>query len=241
MKLCGLVVLTLLILIAHENVAYSLTIHWGLQEPTEYYTERAATAEQTAAYWPPAQEGAETFRYFTISRERGANEEFNMVMAPLLERTMTLYDMHLQAGGDATRAAFQSFLRRRDSFLVDSFRRLAPKLYFEFMGSQQNQYVLTGITVEVFDFNEYRGGGFANDEYWYDLILLPELGTYHYAINNNLRFTGSGRTELAFFSNNFYKSAGLSPMGVYTINLTFQFLVNGQTLEVKTGQFKIDV
>lgn len=238
MRFCKiLTALILTLLLANSTSAQELGIRWGLDTPTEYYEEKSATATQNAADWSPANEDEETFRYFTIIEPAYGNAVF-----PLFDRAAGWYEDHLHRRGDRTRRAFLAYVRARDPFLVDSFRRLAPRLFFDFMGSAQTQYVLTDVIVHVLDFSEYRGGGFADDEYFYDIVLVPEPGTYRYEIDSRLRFTGSGRAELTFFSDNFYPSMGLSPMGAYMINLTFRFLANGVTaVEVETGRFKIDV
>ena len=232
-----LFVLIVTLVLANSAAAQQLTIRWGLDTPTDYYEEKPATATQNAADWSHTNEDEETFRYFTIVEPAYTN-----AISPLFGRTTAWYDQHLQSGADPTRRAFLSYVRTRDPYLVDRFRSLAPRLFFDFLGSRQTQYVLTDISVQVLDFSEYKGGGFADDVYSYDIVLVPEPGTYRYEIDRRLRFSGSGRIELTFFSDNFYPTMGLSPMGAYMIDLTFIFLADGTTsIEVVTGSFKIDV
>ena len=225
----------LLLLVGTNAWAADLAVIWGLDGPVEY-RERRATAEQNAAQNPPAAAGAETYRYFNM-----VEPDHSRAVLPLYDRTMALYQLHRDRGGAPTMSAFAAFVREKDHFLADSLQRVAPRLYFDFIGENQTEYVLTGIIVDVLDYFEYRGGGFAQDEAWYDLVLTPEPGAYHYPIDRKLRFTGSGRAEIRFSSNNFYDNVGLSPIGAYMINLVFEFLADGKRVTVETGAFKIDV
>ena len=230
-------VLILTVVLANSVSAQQLRVRWGLDAPTDYYEEKLATARQNAADWSHTNEDEETFRYFTIVEPAHTN-----AVSPLNIRLVEWYDQRPERGADATRHAFLTYVRAHDPYLVDRFRSLAPRLFFDFVGSVHTQYVLTDIIVEVLDFSEYRGGGFADDEYSYHIMLVPEPGTYRYEIDRRLRFTGSGRAELTFFSDNFYSTVGLSPMGAYMIDITFIFLANGaNSVEVVTGPFKIDV
>ena len=234
-KILSVLIVTLVL--ANSAAAQQLTVRWGLDTPTDYYEERLATPSQNAADWSKSNEDEKMFRYFTIVEPAYTNAIF-----PLFGRAAESYDQHLQRGGAPTRRAFSSYVRVRDPYLVGRFRSLAPRLFFDFMGSVDTQYVLTDIIVQVLDFSEYKGGGFADDEYSYDIVLIPEPGTYRYGIDRRLRFNGSGRAELTFFSDNFYPTMGLSPMGAYMIDLTFIFLANGSnSIKVVTGPFKIDV
>ena len=230
-------VLIVLLVIANSVSAQQLTVRWGLDTPSNYYEEKLATERQNTADWSQANEDDKKFRYFTIVEPTYTN-----AISPLFDRTREWYNRHRLRGAAATRRAFSSYLRAQDPYLVNRFRSLAPRLFFDFMGSALTQYVLTDIVVEVLDFSEYRGGGFADDEYSYDIVLVPEPGTYRYEIDRRLRFNGSGRMELTFFSDNFYPTMGLCPMGAYMIDVTFKFLANGtKSIKVATGPFKIDV
>ena len=253
---------TILLLLANSALAQSLSVRWGL-ESAEFYEEIAATEEQNAADMSRRTDNDQIFRYYTIAEPQYGNavsrlfrrfheqnwyEKYKQSDMPTSCGFQVAETQHDSCAGreqndmlTSCSFRFQQYLSGHDPFLVHSFRDLAPRLYFDFAGSSQTQYILTGITVEVLDFSEYSGGGFADNQYAYDIVLLPCPGKYYYAIDRRLRFAGSGRTELTFFSDNFYRSAGLSPMGAYMIDLKFHFLADGTTLEVSTGPFKIDV
>ena len=120
--------------------------------------------------------------------------------------------------------------------------KLGPKLKFDFIGSTK-EYVLDSIEVEVLSFEEYRGGGggFYNNDAWYDVQLHHSGGVSGFAVSTKLRFTGSGSATLRFWSDNFYKGVGLTPTGCYTLSIKFCFLVENKKVIVSTGVFKIDV
>ena len=232
-----LFVLVVTLILSNSAAAQQLTVRWGLDAPTDYYKERLATASQNALDFPKSNDDEEMFRYFTL-----VLPDYTDAISPWIGRTAEWYAQHLQRGGTPTRRAFSSYVRARDPYLVDHFRSFAPRLFFDFMGSVDTQYVLTEIIVDVLDFSEYMGGGFADDEYSYDIVLIPKAGTYRYGVDRRLRFNGSGRAELTFFSDNFHPTMGLSPMGAYMIDLSFIFLANGSnSVKVVTGPFKIDV
>ena len=57
-----------------------------------------------------------------------------------------------------------------------------------------------------------------------------------------LVFSGNGRIQLRFWSDNYYSNQGwIAPMGEYLIDIRFVFLMGGRTASVVTGPFKIDV
>ena len=214
MKLSNPLFTTILLslLVANNVAAQQLSVRWGLDGPKMFYNERSATATQNASDWSRGDSDGRTFRYFTIVEPAYGN-----AIRPLFKRARKGYRDYVGTGGQRTRRAFLAYLRTHDRFVVDRFRGLAPRMFFDFMGSGQVEYVLTGITVKVLNFAEYKRGGFADDETSYGIVLVPRQGTYHYAIDRRLRFTGSGRTKLTFFSDNFYPGFGLGPMGAYIL------------------------
>ena len=98
---------------------------------------------------------------------------------------------------------------------------------FDFTGRSETEYVLDTIEIRTIDFEEYRGGGFFNNEAWYDILLRHTLGIHVYDVDRRLRFTGSGRAVLRFWSDNWYPNVGMAPQGCYFIDITFVFRVNG--------------
>ncbi|TAY79699.1 hypothetical protein [Rhizobium ruizarguesonis] len=210
---------------------------WGLQGPPEF-REVQAVAAQNAAVTPEVRPGERRFRYFSASEPAYATRAL-AIMAP----TVAAYQNYTSAGGVRLLPEFRRFLERKYPFLLAEYQELAPALYFDFNGNATKQFVLKEIIVKVISFDEYSGGGFSDEKAWYDILLTPKPGTYRFSIEDKkLQFTGSGRAELRFFSNNFYPSGGQSPMGCYMIDVSFAFRVNGsKNIVVKTGAFKIDV
>lgn len=209
---------------------------WGLEGPPEYQ-ELEATAEQDSSWWPEAEEDAKRYRFFAVRNPVHAPK-----VVPLMQQAERAYEIHRSRGGLETAEGFRSFLQGNYPFIAAEFRDIAPVLYFDFRGAAKHEYVLDEIMVEVIDYSEYRGGGYSDKSAWYDILLNPEPGTYSYPVDQSLRFTGSGRAELRFFSDNFYAFSGLSPMGAYVIEISFVFRVDGsENFVVSTGAFKIDV
>ena len=63
-----------------------------------------------------------------------------------------------------------------------------------------------------------------------------------YNVSRRLIFSGSGRCELRFWSDNFYENQGwIAPMGEYMIEIRFIFSAGDEEIIVSTGSFKIDI
>jgi hypothetical protein len=77
--------------------------------------------------------------------------------------------------------------------------KLAPVLYFDFIGASGKQYVLDRIIIETFEFSEHKGGGFFDRQAWYDIELSKEIGIKTYNVDRKLQFAGNGRAEIRFF------------------------------------------
>lgn len=228
----------ILIIRSGTGLAADLEIgKWGLESTAEF-KELKATAEQDSSYWPDAKEGETRYRYFAVREPNHSSKAL-----PLYEAAIEAYDKHRSEGGDSTVDDFRAFVKEHYPFIAAGFRDIAPVLFFDFRGAVGHEYILDEITVEVAGYSEFRGGGFSDKESWYDIVLVPEPGIYPYPVENKkLRFSGSGRTELRFYSANFYPAAGLSPMGAYLIDISFTFRVDGtKDVNVRTGLFKIDV
>ena len=168
---------------------------------------------------------------------------YDDVLQIFSERHWKLWDkFEKQPGSDSrqTKLDFVKFAKDNDSYYYGLAKSLAPRLYFDFIG-ESKEYVLESIEVKTISFVEYSGGGFSDNEAWYDIELKHRPGTYIYPVDSKLRFTGSGRAVLRFWSDNYYKGAGMTPSGCYTISIKFNFLVNGQKTSISSGVFKMDV
>ena len=168
---------------------------------------------------------------------------YNDVIQIFFERHWKLWDeFKKQSSSDSsqTKLNFVKFAKDKDPYYYGIAKSLAPRLYFDFIG-ETKEYVLKSIEVTTISFEEYSGGGFSDNEAWYDIELKHLPGTYIYLVDSKLRFTGSGRAVLRFWSDNYYKGASMTPSGCYMISIKFNFLINGQKTSVSTGTFKIDV
>jgi hypothetical protein len=161
----------------------------------------------------------------------------------LFDRHHPLWEKYIETIGENSeldKENFNLFVKREDPYFYGMAQRMAPVLYFDFVGLNK-EYVLETIEIETINFNEYKGGGFFQNNAWYDIELKHEEGIHTYAVNKKLRFVGSGRAELRFWSDNYYKNVGLSPMGCFTINIKFNFIYDGKKVSVQTNPFLIDV
>lgn len=213
-----------------------LTVKWGI-ENEGLFKETMATKEQNSAVFPKAKPNDKKYRFINTT------SMYNDVVQIFFERHGKLWDeFKKQSNGDSsqTKLNFVKFAKDKDPYYYGIAKSLAPRLYFDFIG-ETKEYVLESIEVTTISFEEYRGGGFSDNETWYDIELKHRPGTYIYPVDSKLRFTGSGRTVLRFWSDNYYKGAGMTPSGCYMISIKFNFLINGQKTSVSTETFKIDV
>ena len=215
-----------------------LQVKFGL-ENTRYFAEEQAAAGSNRAIKAPRGGGETLYRYFSANESRTAREGL------IADRHWKVWrQLQKEAGGGAfgmDQEDYAKVLRTRDPYLLGLVNEAAPSLYFDFTGLSNAEYVLDAIEIETIAFDEYSGGGFFNGEAWYDIVLRHQAGMRSYSIDRRLRFTGSGRAVLRFWSDNWYRSAGLAPQGCYLIDITFVFLVNGRTERISTKPFKIDV
>lgn len=137
------------------------------------------------------------------------------------------------------RSAFVAWAKQQDPYFVLLGRSLVPSLYFDFVGNS-TQYVLDQISVRTIRFEEYSGGGFFDANSWYDIELSTLPGVRNVNVGKRLRFTGSGRTEITFFSSNYYPNAAMTPQGSFTIELSFHFSLGAERCTTRTGPFMLD-
>ena len=237
MKLCVLLAINLLLAasVFYGEPAVKLQMKWGLQNE-KYFKESQEKAEVKEAMKTSKKE-PQMYRFFTPS------DEYERVIMRVFARHNRLWNSFRPVATDvaAKKAEFSSLIEREDPLLLGWVRDLAPRLYFDFIGSGNQHHVLESISIKTINFDEYKGGGFAEKEAWYDIELCHKPGTKVYPVDKKLRFDGSGRAVLRFWSDNYYEGMGMSPMGCYTIDVTFNFLVDGEKQSVSTGPFKIDV
>ena len=216
------------------EAACNVTMKWGL-ESTNHFRERTVYADQAHPDMPTQAQGA-TFRAFQMNKAgNAAGLRYIQRHGPLLEA----YRKAHSTGGQIAREDFVGWAKAADPFYVTLGRSLAPVLYFDFVGKSQ-EYVLDQVAVRTFSFAEYVGGGFYDGKAWYDLVLSKMPGTKVVNVDKNLRFTGSGRAEIKFFSDHYYPQVAQTPAGSFWINLNFKFMRGGEQCAVETGKFMID-
>ena len=188
------------IILLFPGVSYgqnSLIVKWGL-ESTHYFKE----IQKSKKYIFQPEEGDSLYRFFTVKQNYG-----DMIVT-VFARHGKLWDIYLQSIGEdseSDRDDFNIFAESEDPYYLGLTETMAPVLYFDFIGLDK-EYVLETIEIETIDFAEYKGGGFYQNNAWYDIELKHEIGTYIYNVNKKLRFVGSGRTKLRFWSDNYYKN-----------------------------------
>jgi hypothetical protein len=202
------------------------------------YSEVQATMNQNASVWEEDSLGVPKYRYFTIGEHQ---ELYGQRAEPLFERHWELWDAYRASVTEPTRDGYLEYAKMHDPYFVASVVALAPVLYFDFVGSSTREYLLIGIDVRTVAFEGYAGGGFYDKDAWYDILLSTKVGTRRIEVDRKLRFQGSGRAELRFWSDNYMENAGMAPMGCFAIELVFRFLSDGKEILVHTGIFKIDV
>jgi len=210
-------------------------LRWGLQN-TFSYSEGVRPRDGDAA---SRAKGPRTLRAFEFKEKDAKVRE---PMLKCFQRHDQLWDEFRKRSPQPGQEAFEAFKRERDPFCDQFARQLAPSLYFDFNAPGGEPYVLQAIEVRTLGFSEYRGGGFARQEAWYDIVLPHKPGTRRYPVDKRLSFTGTGRCELRLWSDNQYPAMGwLAPMGEYTIDIRFIFSAGGREVSVATGPFKVDV
>ena len=222
-------------------IADDLVMTWGLQNTWSYHESRRGYQED-AAYHP--EEQGEKYRTFGFSNAQD-------VLPPMFkcfERHFELWKQYQyiiknrDGSPKPDRKDFERFKSEQDPTCDQHAKKQAPVLYFDFVASSSDQYVLEAIEVTTIRFSEYRGGGFSAGQAWYDITLQHKEGTKRYDVAKRLVFSGHGRCELRFWSDNYFDTQGwIAPMGEYLIDIRFLFSTGGRSISVSTGQFKMDV
>jgi hypothetical protein len=219
--------------------ATSLTARWGLQSDF-LYEEALEAPGETSVVTSIKSKRRRTVRAFRVREPQ--HEE---AITQFLRRHWALVDLyrssHSAASGSIPREEFVMWAKQRDPVYVAAGQRLAPVLYFDFVGDSGKQYVLDRIVVRTIRFMEYAGGGgFFDQQAWYDLELSATPGSKTYQVDRKLQFIGKGRAEIRFWSGNYIPLMAMAPIGSYLISVRFIFLVDGEEVLFNTGQFRID-
>lgn len=235
-------ILAIAVIVPLAAVADDLSMAWGLENTWSYW-ETQRTIEQDASWKPPSV--GKKYRTFAF---KDGKTEVNNLRFPCYERHFEFWDKYQDAiaeSGDSAapdRIDFEEFKSKNDAICDQHAKQQAPVLYFDFVGQPNQQYVLEAIDVTTLRFSEYMGGGFFKEEAWYDIVLSHNEGTKRFNVSKRLKFSGSGRCELRFWSDNFYEKQGwISPMGEYMIDIGFVFSDGDKEIVINTGPFKIDV
>jgi hypothetical protein len=209
-------------------------------DSTAYFQETKVPAEASSAIRAVAEPGDTLYRFFQ------AKDDHHWAIVAVFDRfnqSWLQYPKDESSSVSVIKKGFTEFLNENDPRLLAKIRQLAPRLSFDFLGKNGTKYVLREIEIETIRFEEYSGGGFSDEEEWYDIELSHHVGIKRYSIEGKkLEFSdGSGRCILRFWSDNYYKNLGMAPMGCYDIDITFHFWADGHRISVSTGRFKIDV
>ncbi len=235
MKSCSLLSI-ILCLITTSYPQNKLKLDWGL-ESTQYFQEVLVPRGYSSAIRAEAKEGEKLYRFFKV------NDAYDRNIIDVFTRHRNVWDLYVETlaeGEKPDRMDFIAYAKSNDPFYLGRVESMAPVLYFDFVGNSQ-EYVLESIEINTIDFEEYMGGGFFLNTAWYDIELKHQIGKHTYPVNKKLKFNGSGRAELRFWSDNYYENMGMSPMGCYLIKIKFNFTSNGKLISVETEPFKIDV
>jgi hypothetical protein len=232
-------------LAAHYNHSFaeSIQLRWGLEQRRDVYFEKTRLAQNIAVDSPKTDLDLEKLpnqlRFFEQSWE-GYADGFSRTRCE--NRHIQLWEQYNSENYPIERDAFTKFIRDHDPNCTDFYANLAPVLFFDFVASNNATHVLEKIEITTLGFEEYFGGGFVSKEAAYDIVLSHIKGNHVYKPDLRLRFDGTGRLLLRFWSDNYKPKYGwITPVGIYVIDITFVFLVNGKEVRVSTGPFAIDV
>jgi hypothetical protein len=226
-------------------LAQKVEMKWGLENTWSYYEEAKGRAEDEDAAIHRPKSKARRYRAFAFAERKS---EVLQPWLACLDGIMRLWDRYQRTSPTPAAAIaagpdpFRQYLAREDPKCVGQLKKTAPQLYFDFTTDTPGQFVLERVEVTTLRFSEYRGGGFAEKEAWYDILLSHREGVKRYLPEPRLVFKERGRVTLRLWSDNSYPNMGwIAPMGEYTIDIRFVFSTADKTVTVTTGPFKIDV
>jgi len=232
-------------LLAVDAIAQAINLKWGLENTWSYLEPPGGRSENEDLSYRPNEPKAKRYRAFEFKdRSAEVREPWLACINAVMEKYKT-YERSAPKpqSGEDPRENYMRYLRREDPSCVGQFKKTAPRLYFDFSGTAAEEMVLERVEIKTLRFSEYKGGGFAEREAWYDILLSHKPGTKVYTPEPRLVFAGHGRVVLRLWSDNFYPpSLGwVAPMGEYKIDIRFVFSTGGKSVTVDTGPFKIDV
>lgn len=214
----------------------NLTMTWGL-ENTQYFHE----GKQYAAGF--VQFKIKPSRFYTFTNANRVHDRLDDCTRRH-EKMWQDYKKDHPDSQSRSRDDFQELKRKSDPSCFAYAQEVAPTLYFDFETPNEDTYILKKIEIRTLSFEEYAGGGFTDNEAWYDLVVHHEPGDKTYEVENKLTFKNKGRAQLRLWSDNYdrYANAGwLTPMGAYLLKITFHFTHNGVESSVSTDAFQIDI
>jgi hypothetical protein len=225
-------------LVPTASYSQKLKLVWGI-ENSEYFKESKVDKEGTGAIHTTPKKGAKLYRFVSSS------DLYRPILFEFFDRHHKLWDNFIKQNPQIrtnvnNKTDFITFAKKEDPYYLGLTKKLAPQLYFDFTGGNQ-EYTLESISIQTISFEEYKGGGFSQNEAWYDIILKHIPGIYTYNVDKKLAFNTNGRAVLRFWSDNYYVNMGLTPTGCYTLKITFNFIANGIKESVSTEVFKMDV
>lgn len=231
------------------SMAQKVDMKWGLENTYSYYEIKNGRAEDEDLATHRPNSTAQRYRAFAFAEGSTEIREPWLACISDIGRLWDKFQRQDKASApgttaavDDSRAQFRAYLVRENPNCIGRMMKTAPRLYFDFTSDIDRQFVLERVEVTTLSFAEYRGGGFAEQEAWYDILLSHQMGVKFYFPEPRLVFKEHGRVTLRLWSDNFYPEVGwISPMGEYTIDIRFVFSMGEKTVTVSTGPFKIDV
>jgi hypothetical protein len=213
-----------------------VTVGWGL-DGVGRYVEKKDTIVQATVNGAKKRGKIETFRHFQ------PNENYYTLIDEFYKRHGALLDNFRKISKDSEgidKKKFGEYCEKEDPRFVAIARELAPSLRFDFIGAIKN-YILDSIQIRTKIFEEFKGGGFSFTSEWYDIELRHKVGSHTYVLDHPMVFNGRGQVVLRFWSDNYNCFYASTPVGCYTIEITFFLQVDGKRISISTGSFMIDV
>jgi hypothetical protein len=214
----------------------NITVTWGL-ENARYFREGKDKAAGFVKF------KTKPTRFYTFTNSDSVHNRLDDC-ANRHFAVWTKYEKEHSDPKSRNRDDFQKIKRDSDPTCFAYAQEIAPTLYFDFETTNDDTYILKSIEFRTLGFEEYAGGGFTDNEAWYDIVVSHRLGDKTYAVDNKLTFKNKGRVQLRLWSDNYenYVNSGwITPMGAYFIKITFHFTHNGAESSVSTDPFQIDI
>ena len=172
---------------------------WGLENTWSYYEERQGRPDYDRDGLPKARNDAIPGVCLRRRQERSCVPWLSCIDG--IKQLWNRYQRKaptpgIGANADAGRNQFREYIALEDPKCIGQLKKTAPRLYFDFTTDTTEQFVLERVEVRTLSFSEYKGGGFAEKEAWYDILLSHREGLRSYIPEPRLVFKEHGRVTL---------------------------------------------